>query len=387
MIAYFDCFSGISGDMTMGAFIDMGVPVEWLQENLSKMPIGGFHLMVEEVFRHGISAKSVEVQVADDASSRDYGEIVSIIQGSDLSDDVKTTSLRIFDKIAEAEAKIHKCEKEKVHFHEVGAVDSIVDIVGAALCIEYLGITRVVASKIPLGTGFVQCRHGKLPVPAPATLEILRDVPVYGSGIEQELVTPTGAAIITTLAEEFGAMPEMIIENSGYGAGRTVNKITPNLLRVSIGNSRNTLREHIVIVETCIDDMNPEVFGYLMERLFDDGALDVYWIPIFMKKNRPGTMIQVICDQNKREVVIYRILTETSTLGVRYYDAGRYMLERKLKEVDTSYGMIPVKQIKDPNGTYRLVPEYEVCKKIALEKKIPLKVVYEKILHACAKNM
>ena len=373
--------------MTLGAFIDMGVPVEWLQENLSKMPFGEFHLMVENVFRHGIRAKSIEVEAADDASSRNYGEIVSIIQGSDLSDDVKTTSLRIFDKIAEAEAKIHKCEKEKVHFHEVGAVDSIVDIVGAALCIEYLGITRVVASKIPLGTGFVQCRHGRLPVPAPATLEILRNVPVYGSGIEQELVTPTGAAIITTLAEEFGAMPEMIIENSGYGAGRTVNKITPNLLRVSIGNSRNTLREHIVIVETCIDDMNPEVFGYLMERLFDEGALDVYWIPIFMKKNRPGTMIQVVCAHNKREAVIYRILTETSTLGVRYYDAGRYMLERKLKEVNTSYGIIPVKQIKDPDGTYRLVPEYEVCKKIALEKKIPLKVVYEKILQECANHI
>lgn len=384
MIAYFDCFSGISGDMTLGAFIDIGVPVNWLQENISAMPLKGFDLSVKDVIRNGINAKSIEVKVDGDLPSRNYVKIVSMITDSTLSDNIKKISLTIFEKIADAEANIHQCEKEKVHFHEVGAIDSIVDIVGTALCVEYLGLTRIISSKIPCGTGFVKCRHGKLPVPAPATLAILKNVPVYGTDIEQEFVTPTGAAIITTLAEEFGAMPDMVIEKIGYGAGKTENTTIPNLLRIVTGAGRNILKDHIVIVETCIDDMNPEVFGYLMDRLFDDGALDVYWIPIFMKKNRPGTMIQVVCAKNKREAMIHRILSETSTLGVRYYDAQRSMLERDYMDMETSYGLIMIKRIREPDGNFRLVPEYEVCKKIALDKNIPLKVVYEKILNDCA---
>jgi len=384
MIAYFDCFSGISGDMTLGAFIDIGVPVKWLKETISAMPLKGFDLTVKEVVRNGISAKSVDVSVAGELPSRNYSKIKSVIENSTLSDNAKNISLTIFEKIADAEATIHKCEKENVHFHEVGAIDSIVDIVGTALCVEYLGITKFMASKIPFGKGFVKCQHGLLPVPAPATLAILKDVPVYGTDIEQELVTPTGAAIITTLTEEFGTIPGMVIEKIGYGAGKNENTTIPNLLRIMIGEGRAALNDTIDIVETCIDDMNPEIFGYLMDRLFDDGALDVYWIPIFMKKNRPGTMIQVVCSKNKKEQIIHRILTETSTLGVRYYGAQRYMLERDYIEKETSYGLIPIKRVKESDGSFRLVPEYEVCKKIALEKNIPIKVVYEKILNECS---
>lgn len=384
MIAYFDCFSGISGDMTLGAFIDIGVPVKWLKETISAMPLKGFDLTVKEVVRNGISAKSVDVSVTGELPSRNYAKIKSVIENSTLSDNAKNISLTIFEKIADAEATIHKCEKENVHFHEVGAIDSIVDIVGTALCVEYLGITKFMASKIPFGKGFVKCQHGLLPVPAPATLAILKDVPVYGTDIEQELVTPTGAAIITTLTEEFGTIPGMVIKKIGYGAGKNENTTIPNLLRIMIGEGRAALNDTIDIVETCIDDMNPEIFGYLMDRLFDDGALDVYWIPIFMKKNRPGTMIQVVCSKSKKEQIIHRILTETSTLGVRYYGAQRYMLERDYIEKETSYGLIPIKRVKESDGSFRLVPEYEVCKKIALEKNIPIKVVYEKILNECS---
>jgi len=383
MIAYFDCFSGISGDMTLGAFIDIGVPEKWLQEKIAAMPFHGFKLDVKQVMRNGISAKDINVIVDSESPSRNYSDIVSLIENSTLSDTVKDSSINIFDKIAEAEADIHKCQKENVHFHEVGAIDSIVDIVGAALCVDYLGIRKIIASEIPLGRGFVKCQHGTLPVPAPATIAILKGVPVYGTDIMQELVTPTGAAIIKTLAKEFGTIPDMVIEKTGYGAGKDVNQSIPNVLRILIGSERNTLKDTVDIVETSIDDMNPEVFGYLMERLFDDGALDVCWIPLFMKKNRPGTMIQVICTKDKKDQIIHRILSETSTLGVRYYSAQRYMLKRDHIEIETSYGVIPIKRIKGTDGSFRLVPEYEVCKKIAFEKKIPIKVVYEKILKEC----
>jgi len=383
MIVYFDCFSGISGDMTLGAFIDIGVPVNWLQETISAMPLTGFEITLDEVIRNGIRAKSVDIKTEGDLPTRHYDDIVSIISGSSLSDHAKNLSLSIFEKIAVAEAEIHQCEKEKVHFHEVGAIDSIVDIVGTALCVEYLGFPKIISSHVPLGSGFVHCQHGKLPVPAPATLAILKDIPVYGSDIPQELVTPTGAAILKTLAKEFGNIPDMVIDKTGYGAGKTENETIPNVLRIISGKGKNALKDQVVIVETCIDDMNPEVFGYVMERLFEDGALDVYWIPIFMKKNRPGTMIQVVSAKNKKEQIINRILSETSTLGIRFYEAQRHMLERDFTERKTTYGLVRVKRIKELNGNIRLVPEYEVCKRIALENNIPIKEVYEKILNEC----
>lgn len=381
MLAYFDCFSGISGDMTLGAFIDLGVPVQWLKENIGSIPLTGFDISATSVFRNGINAKNVHVKTKDTVESRNYAEIRLLIQNSRLSQQVKESSLAIFKRLAEAEAKIHERPVDKVHFHEVGGIDAIVDIVGAALCVEYLAIEKIIASKLPLGTGFVDCSHGRLPVPAPATLALLKDVPVYGTGIPHELVTPTGAAIIVTLAESFETMPDMLINKTGYGAGKRDLETIPNLLRIVTGNAQDhksyTQKDRLTVIETCIDDMNPEIFGFVMDRLFEDGALDVYWIPIFMKKNRPGTMVQVLCRTGQKEAVVNRILSETTSLGVRYYDVDRAWLAREQITVKTGYGMVKVKRITDTDGSIRIVPEYEVCKKIALEKNIPIRVVYD----------
>lgn len=382
MLAYFDCFSGISGDMTLGAFIDLGVPADWLKESIYKIPLTDFDLSVSVVSRNGINAKRVEVKISDTAPARDYSRIRNLISESTLSEKVKERSLSVFEIIAEAEAVIHGCPKEKVHFHELGGVDAIVDIVGTALCIEYMGITKIFASKIPMASGFVTCRHGKIPVPAPATISILKGVPIYGVDITHELVTPTGAAIVKAFSESFGVFPDMTVDRSGYGAGKHVLENIPNLLRIVTGRSdekRGYSKERIVQIETCIDNMNPEIFGFLMDRLFEDGALDVYWTPVFMKKNRPGTEVHVICHHDKKDDVIKRILSETTTLGVRCHEAERNILLRKNVEIVTSYGTVSVKCITNPDGSTRFVPEYEVCKKIALAKKLPLKIVYENI--------
>jgi len=390
MIAYFDCFSGISGDMTLGAFLDLGVPVEWLKDQLGRLPLAGFDICVDTVFRNGITAKSVRVQVEDDTTSRDHAQIRSLIINSPLSSNIKQMSRDIFERIAQAEAVIHGCTVDQVHFHEVGGIDAIVDIVGTALCMDYLGIKTVIASHIPLGKGFVSCDHGTLPVPAPATLGILKGVPVYGTKIPHELVTPTGAAILVTLAGSYGELPEMIIEKTGYGAGKRDIESIPNLLRIVMGtglwgDTGQTSALHkdtVVVLETCIDDMNPEVFGFLMDRLFEQGALDVYWIPVFMKKNRPGTLVQVLCRRNLKEVLMDCILSETSTLGIRYYNAKRCMLTRETVIMKTAYGEIQVKRITEPGGSVRIVPEYEVCKNIALENKLPIRRVYDTIIRS-----
>lgn len=388
MIAYFDCFCGISGDMTLGAFIDIGVPLSWLKDSLTKIPLKDFDLSAESISRSGIKAQRVHVITKNTSRSRHYAEIKDLVKNSPLPKKVKEKSLEIFERLAIAEAEIHGQPKEKVHFHELGGIDAIVDIVGTALCLEYLCIEKVVASKIPLGNGFVSCRHGTLPVPAPATLSILKGTPVYGTEIPYELVTPTGAAIITSLADSFGNIPDMIVEKTGYGAGKRELKTIPNLLRIIIGTSANHMsdyqKDRISVVETCIDDMNPEFFGFVMDRLFDEGALDVYLIPVVMKKNRPGTMLQVLCMEDRKKSIINRILSETTSLGVRYYDVQRTKLVRENITIKTSYGNIQVKRVKDPSGSVRLVPEYEVCKKIALEKEIPLKTVYDTIIKETA---
>lgn len=383
MIAYFDCFSGISGDMTLGAFIDLGVPTDWLKDNLGKLLLTGFDLTVRTVHRHGVHAKSVSVDVIEQDHSRHYSDIIKLIDNSALSNSIKERSLDIFDRIAAAESHIHGCPKESVHFHEVGAVDAIVDIVGTALCVDYLRIDRIISSHIPLGKGFVSCQHGKLPVPAPATVEILRGIPVYGSDIPYELVTPTGAAIISSLADAFEPIPGMEIEGVGYGAGSRDLEQRPNLLRIMIGQAKGdetgVQNDQLLIIETCIDDMNPEFFGFLMERLFEDGALDVYWIPVFMKKNRPGTMVQVLCRMYQKEAIANRILTETTSIGVRYYEVVRSILSREPAEIETVFGAVAVKKVENPDGSIRVVPEYEVCRRIALEKNLPLRTVYERI--------
>jgi len=358
MHAYFDCISGISGDMTLGAFVDLGVPLDWLQDAVSGvLPQHNFELSVSPVTKMGIGAKKVDVLVKDTRTSRDYAAIKSLIKNGNMPETARKTSLAIFEKVALAESKIHNCKMDAVHFHEVGAVDSIVDITGAAL--------------------------GRLPVPAPATLEILKDTPVYGTDIPNELVTPTGAAIIKTLATRFAPMPEMVIQKTGYGAGHRDFDSRPNLLRVSLGTIRedtDETDEKLVMVETCIDDMNPEFFGFLMDRLFDDHALDVYWIPVHMKKNRPGTMVNVLCTVSAKDAILNRILTETTSSGVRCYDVTRRALPRKQVEMDSSYGKVLVKEITRPDGRINIVPEFDNCKTIALKHNIPLKTVYETIL-------
>jgi uncharacterized protein (TIGR00299 family) protein len=388
MLAYFDCFCGISGDMTLGALIDSGVPVQWLKDHLSRIPLAEFDIRVSPVSRHGIQAAAVQVETTDNQSSRNYTDIRTLIESCPLPERVKSTSLNIFDRLAQVEARIHNCPLDQVHFHEVGGIDAIIDIVGTALGLDYLGIKKIIASPITLGSGFATCSHGKLPVPVPATMALLTGVPVKGSGIPHELVTPTGAAIITSLTQRYEPMPEMVIAKVGYGAGQRDIKDRPNLLRlilaadaeISADISAGMQEDQVSIVETCIDDMNPELFGYLMDRLFADGALDVYWIPVHMKKNRPGTMLQVICKEDAKSVIMERILSETTTLGVRHYSAHRRLLWREQLEIKTRFGIIPVKRVTDPGGNIRHVPEYEICRKIALKKNIPLRLVYDTIV-------
>lgn len=392
--AYFDCFAGISGDMTLGALLDLGIPVKWLVEQLHAMPLDGFTITKESVRVNGIQATQVQIDLAEKHRHCHWKDIRNLIERAPFEDDVKANSLKIFEKIAVAESDIHGVPVEEVHFHEVGALDSIIDIVGSSLCMAYLGIEAVYASKIPLGSGFVTCDHGTLPVPAPATLSILKGVPVYGGSVPHEMATPTGAAIISSYALEFGGLPDIEIESVGYGAGQRQLAEIPNVLRVMIGRQidkntsyqMNMQHEDVHIIESCIDDMNPELFGYLMERLFEDGALDVYWIPAFMKKNRPGTLVQVLCRPEKEKDLIYRIMTESTTSGVRSYRVGRYTLQREMTTVNTIYGSITVKSMIDPDGHARMMPEYEVCSRIARDHHLPLHTVYAEVAKACSKK-
>lgn len=388
MIAYFDCFSGISGDMTLAAFIDLGVDPDMLSDALRSCLSGtDYDIRIESVKQSGITARQVIVETSD-RSSRNYGQIRELIEESLLSDRVKAASLEMFGRVARAEAAIHACSVDKVHFHELGGVDAIVDMVGAALCVEFLGIDRVFASKIALGSGMVKCSHGLIPVPAPATLSILAGVPVYGAGIDGEAVTPTGAAIVTTLAGAFGAMPDMIVEKAGYGAGLRDTgpgpDLRPNLLRIVLGRTAVGRNESMVVVETAIDDMNPEIFGYLVERLFENGAVDVSLIPTYMKKGRPGTLVQVLCTDTARDNIVYTILSESSSIGVRFHPVMRMVLDRIAVTLSTPHGPIAAKAVKTPDGRVRISPEYSACKKMAQRMNLPLTAVYQEALKAAA---
>ncbi|BBO67230.1 UPF0272 protein [Desulfosarcina alkanivorans] len=386
MHAHFDCFSGISGDMVLGAFVDMGMPSQWLSEKIQGLAIGNVEIVAEDVKRNAIGAKQITVIEKDPSPARNYGDIVKLIENGSLDHKVKRLAVSIFGRIADAEARIHRCEKEHVHFHEVGAVDSIVDIVGAALCLDYFNIESVSASPLPLGSGFVDCAHGKLPVPAPATLEILKGLPVYGGSSDGEMVTPTGAGIIASLSATFGPAPPMEIAHIGYGSGKRDGQDGPNLLRVFLGEKTESQdqrgRADVCLVETNIDDMNPEIFGYLMERLFATGALDVSYMPIMMKKNRPGTKVEVMCLPGKQDAISRCLLNETTTIGVRCHMACRHTLKRSIATVTTGYGDIQVKCTTAPDGRKRYAPEYEDCRKVALEKDAPLKAIYDAVVHA-----
>lgn len=369
----------------MGALIHLGVPLDWLKTQIGRLPLSGFDIKIQPLAPNGIQARRVDVVVSDERQPhRRYQDIVETIAQSPFSEKVKTTSIAVFDRIAKAEAAIHGCEKEAVHFHEVGAVDALVDIVGSCLAIEYLEIDRIHVSPLPLGSGFVNCQHGVLPVPAPATLEILKNKPVYGGGQPNELVTPTGAALAAVLADDFGAMPPMKAERIGYGAGSHELANQPNLLRIVLGTPLEPVAENAVerltVVESSVDDMNPEFFGYLMEMLFKDGALDVLWIPVFMKKNRPATLVQVLCPPDRKDIIFQRIFNETTSLGIRHYDVRRLALKRSKVQVDTEFGSLAAKKVIDPQGRVRIVPEYEECRKVARELHLSLRDVYEAVL-------
>ncbi|MCG8565516.1 MAG: nickel pincer cofactor biosynthesis protein LarC [Desulfobacterales bacterium] len=388
MILFLDLVSGISGDMTLGALVDLGVDVKWLQDQLRPL-FKGFTLRTEIVFPQHLRAVNLFVDVTDDKSHRHYTDIKAIIQGSELSDFVKAKSLEAFERIARAEAHIHGKDIESVHFHEVGAIDSMVDIIGTFICIEKLGITRVAATKVPLGSGFVECAHGKIPVPVPATLAVLEGIPVTSSDAKTEIVTPTGAALVATLAESFGPMPEMEVAKIGYGSGkRDTGGSSPNLLRVVLGRGAEggkppetvgLKRDQIMEIKTHVDDMSPEILGFVMEVLLDAGALDVTFSPIQMKKNRPATCLTVLCRPEDLENMSSLILSQTSAIGVRYSCWDRLVLDRSLEKRDTRLGEVAVKRIVDPAGHARLVPEYEACKAIALAKDMPLMAVFREV--------
>jgi uncharacterized protein (TIGR00299 family) protein len=378
-ILYFDCFAGISGDMTVGALIDLGAPLPFLMEELARLPLplSGYSLSAEETFRRGIRAVKFSAHVTEDQPHRHYSDIAGMIERSSLAAEVKEKAGQVFHRLAEAEAKVHGIELNRVHFHEVGALDSIIDIIGSALCLNFLGIEEVYASSLPLGSGYVETAHGRLPVPAPATAELLRGMPVHAEPGAGERVTPTGAAILAALCSGFGAPPPFIVTKVGSGAGDRDFPDTPNILRVMLGEKTSPLPgDEIQILETHIDDMNPEILGFLMDRLMAAGALDVAFSPLQMKKNRPGVCITILSPPALQEKLARMLLAETSAIGVRHYPATRLKLHRSLEERDTSLGRVRVKVIRDGAALVRIAPEFEECRRIAETMGIPLQDVY-----------
>jgi uncharacterized protein (TIGR00299 family) protein len=378
-LAYFDCFSGISGDMVLGALVDAGVAIDALRSELARLDLRGYEISSEKVMRSGIAATRVNVLVDQkDQKSRHLSDIIKIVEGSSLSSTVRKKSSRIFTRLAEAEAKVHATTPESIHFHEVGAVDAIVDIVGSVIGLELLGITRIASSAVNTGSGMVQTAHGLLPVPAPATAELLTGIPLYQSAVQFELATPTGAAIISTLGSSFGVLPPMKAERIAYGAGSRDIPHTPNVLRTLIGETAAAYDEDAsVVVETNIDDMNPQVYDYLIEQLMQQGAQDAYLTPIIMKKGRPAVLLSVLTDSSRTESVVGTIFRETTSIGVRIRDVGRRKLIREIQPVDTVYGRINMKISKRGEEVLTATPEYEHCRRIAKEKNVPLKTVME----------
>lgn len=379
---YFDCFAGISGDMTLAALMDIGVPQRYITAELRKLKLSGYTLQVSRGMKMGISGKKVTVRVSPHGHHhhRSYSDIETLIRKSSLKKPVKERSLDIFLRIAKAEAKVHRKSIEDIHFHEVGAVDSLVDIVGSVIGIDYLGAEAFFAPPLPLGHGFVKCAHGTLPLPAPATLLLLKGIPVHDAGVQAELVTPTGAGIITSYVRHFDGMPDMTVSATGYGAGTMDLQDRPNMLRLLLGKARDAVTtDYVWVLETNIDDMNPEYTGYVMERLFAAGALDVMLTPVYMKKNRPGVLLSVICADQTREKLTRLLFQETTTAGIRSSRTQRTVLQRHQGSVPTRFGMMKVKIFNGETGEYA-VPEFEECRRAAQKHGVPLKTVYEEII-------
>lgn len=374
---YFDCFAGASGDMILGAMVAAGVDPESLSEQLSLLGVKGFEIDFVTVNRSGVSATHARVHTAHEHHHRHLGDILKIINESGLSDSVKARAGAIFTRLAEAEAHVHNEPIDHVHFHEVGALDAIVDVVGAAICFELLGIERFVCSALHVGSGTVDMAHGRYPVPPPAVVELLTGAPVYATDIKGELVTPTGAAIIATVVSEYGPLPKMKLAQSGYGAGTREYEKFPNALRVLIGEeeTQSAAGERLMMIETNVDDMSPQIFGHVMERALEMGALDCYFTPIQMKKNRPGVLLSILCRENDQGQLSEMIFAETTTLGIRSYAVERRALERTMQRVETRYGPIDVKVARLNGHILTLTPEYEQCRAAARAARVALRVV------------
>jgi pyridinium-3,5-bisthiocarboxylic acid mononucleotide nickel chelatase len=384
---YFDCFAGASGDMILGALIAAGVDSQELRAQLSQLNVSGFSVEIETVDRSGLSATHARVLTQDERKHRHLSDILKIIDDSRLSEGVKRRASEIFTRLAHAEARVHNEPVEHIHFHEVGALDAIVDVVGAAICFELLGIERFISSPLHVGSGMMEMAHGRFPVPPPAVTELLKGVPFYSGEIKGELLTPTGAAIITTVCHDYGAIPEMRIESTGYGAGTREYDKFPNALRVLIGETqpRRDEGERLWMIETNIDDLSPQILGHVMDRAFELGALDCFFTPVHMKKNRPGVVLSVLCDSEKKESIMQLVFTETTTLGVRSYVVERRALERSVVRVETQYGPIDVKVAHLLGRPVNEMPEFEQCKLAAARAGVPLKIVEEAARLAAAK--
>jgi uncharacterized protein (TIGR00299 family) protein len=389
-LAYFDCFSGISGDMTLGALVDAGCAVENLRAELRGLQVPGWELTAEKVWKNGMAATYVRVMTEDQSKHRSLGAILEILQKSELAPGVRERAGAIFQKLGEAEARVHDLPLEKIHFHEVGAVDAIVDIVGACIGFHALGIEKFACSALNVGGGTAKMAHGVLPVPAPATANLLQGKPTYSNGVQRELVTPTGAAIVATLCDSFGPQPAMSVSAIGYGAGTANLEGQPNVVRIMVGEEVGAGKEkeraqtevcatgfdeEIAVIEANLDDMNPQIYGYFLEKALGAGALDVYTTPVQMKKNRPGTLLTVLCKPQDRNALMALIFAETTTFGARSYRAQRRVLPREWVSVGTEFGEVRIKVSRVNGRVLHVAPEFEDCRKLAVEKNVPLQRV------------
>jgi pyridinium-3,5-bisthiocarboxylic acid mononucleotide nickel chelatase len=383
-ILYFDCFAGASGDMILGALVSAGVDPLALTEQLGLLGVGGWHIDFEKVDRSGISATYARVHTTHEHAHRHLSDILKIIYDSRLSQGVKDRAARIFSLLAEAEARVHNQAIEKIHFHEVGALDAIIDVCGAAIGFELLGIKQFISSPLRVGTGMIEMAHGRFPIPPPAVAELLKGKPIYAGDMEGEFVTPTGAAIISAVCEGFGPLPPMKIEASGYGAGTRDHQKFPNALRVFVGETEDVdaaVDETLLMIETNIDDISPQVFGYVMDRAFELGALDCYLTHTQMKKNRPGMLLSILCRPDDREKFLQMLFAETTTIGARSYEVARRALARETVRVETQFGGIDVKvayiNSGANNGAVNAMPEFEQCREAAKQAGVPLREVQE----------
>lgn len=381
--AYFDCFSGISGNMTLGALVDAGCPVDVLKGKLRGLRLPGWEMTAEKVWKNGMAATYVQVETEDAQTHRSLATILGIIEKSELSASVKGHAGAIFRNLGHAEAAVHDVPVEKIHFHEVGALDAMVDIVGACVGFEELGFESFACSALNVGGGTAKMAHGVLPVPAPATARLLMGKPTYSNGVQKELVTPTGAAIVATLCDSFGPQPAMKVSAIGYGAGTADLQGQPNVLRLMAGEVEQGIPSHdgtIRVLEANLDDMNPQIFGYLMEKALAAGALDVFGTPVQMKKNRPGTLVTILCkpeDQGKFREMLF---AETTTLGVRSHLVERHALAREFLKVSTAFGDVRMKVSRNSGRVQHVSPEFDDCRKLAEENNVPLHEVMKQAM-------